>query len=61
MKKQDYQKPTMKVVKIQNRGIICQSLTGVSSNASLNYVGSDANYNSGARSRGGNSWDDEDW
>lgn len=52
----------MSVLKIQSTSLICQSVTGLSSNANLNYVGSDASYNDDARVKGSDSFfGDDEW
>ena len=52
----------MSVLKIQSTSLICQSVTGLSSNANLNYVGSDASYNEDARVKGSGSFlGDDEW
>lgn len=52
----------MSVLKIQLTSLICQSVTGLSSNANLNYVGSDASYNDDARFKGsGSFFGDDEW
>ena len=56
MKRQAYQEPTMVVVRLQHRGIICTSVTGLSSNASLGLGGGG---DTDARSRDFGDWDEE--
>jgi len=52
----------MSVLKIQSTSLICQSVTGLSSSANLNYAGSDANYNDDARVKGSDSFfGDDEW
>ena len=54
MEKKQYCSPAMRVVKIQVRRILANSVNGTSNNASLNYRGASGNDNSGqgARSNG---------
>ena len=50
MKRKDYQKPTMRVVKLQRRVIICASeVGGVNNNANMRYRGSDDGYEGDVR------------
>ena len=60
MNKQAYQKPALRVVKIQQTSIICtsNSVSSVNSNADLNYGGGGSGP-ARARSHGGIDWDDE--
>ena len=57
MMKQEYQQPTMNVVKLQHHSIICVSLYNVDGNAGLNYQGGGSG---SARARQHSVWDD-DW
>ena len=58
MMKQEYQQPTMNVVKLQHHSIICVSLTQVNSgDAGLDYQGGGSGP---ARARQHSVWDD-DW
>ena len=51
MKKKAYEKPSMKVIKIQHQGIICTSGGQVQSlrGGYFDYGGSDEDYDGGAR------------
>ena len=60
MKHIDYQKPTMRVVKLQHSGFICQSGSKVSSVKGGIFSGVSSDDGTGtARSRGFDDWDDE--
>ena len=60
MKKQEYLKPTMMVVKLQQQSIICASndVSRVSSNVDMDYGGG-GNDPARARQHTGFDWDDE--
>ena len=58
MKRTDYQKPAIRVVKLQHSGFICQSVKSIHG-GTLGGGGSDATYNGTVRSRGFDDWDDE--
>jgi hypothetical protein len=58
MKRTDYQKPAMHVVKLQHSGFICQSVSSIKG-GTLGGGGSDKNYSGTVRSRGFDDWDDE--
>ena len=59
MKKQEYQKPTIEVVKLQQQGIICTSdVRSVNGNAGMDY---DGGGNGPARARQHNPIDWDDW
>ena len=55
MMKQEYQQPTMNVVKLQHHSMICQSMTSAS--GPLQYGGAGGNHEANSRGRGG--WDDD--
>ena len=57
--KKNYQKPSMKVIKIQHQGIICQSVNGVGGNGGFD-LGGGGSGPARARSFGGIDWDDWD-
>ena len=58
--KKNYQKPSMKVIKIQHSGIICGSVRGVESGDTGIGFGGGGSGPSRARSFGGFDWDDWD-
>lgn len=62
MRKKDYMKPAMRVVKIQHTGIICASKVGSvsSGDTGIGYGGSDADYSGPVRARSFGGWDDEE-
>ena len=60
MKKITYQKPTTRVVKLQQQGIICGSpMNSVNSNVGFSYRGGGTEDARARSYEGGDDWDDE--
>ncbi len=60
--KKTYQTLSMTVVALQQQGLLCQSLQRVSStNATINFAGSDDGYSGNIRSKESSSLWDEEW
>ena len=58
MKKNEYQKPEMRVVKIQQTKMLCGSITGVDSGDAGIGIGGPGSGPARARQHGGIDWDD---
>ena len=59
--KKTYINPTIVEVALQQQGLLCQSVRNLSSNATINYAGSDEGYGGDIRTKESSSLWDEEW